>query len=147
MQIKFKKLDPRAIVPRYETKGSAGMDLHVLLKNPDAQEIIGSGEIKLFYTGLAMALPEGYEAQIRSRSGLSLKHGLIVLNSPGTIDSDYRGEIRLILMNCGKNDFIVKNGMRLAQMIIGKYEVAEINIVSSLDSTDREGGGLGSTGI
>jgi dUTP pyrophosphatase len=146
MKIKFKRLDERAIVPRYETMGAAGMDLCVLLDG-DEEEILKSGEIKLFRTGLAISLPEGYEAQVRSRSGLSLKSGVAVLNAPGTIDSDYRGEIGLIMMNFSKLDFTVKNNMRLAQLVIAKYYRAEIEIVSSLDSTDRNEGGFGSTGV
>ncbi|MDR3079125.1 MAG: dUTP diphosphatase [Rickettsiales bacterium] len=145
VQVKFKKLDPRALIPQYRTGGSAGLDLHALL---DTEErVLRVGEIGLFTTGLAMALPEGYEAQIRSRSGLSLNNGIVVLNSPGTIDSDYRGEIGMIVINHGKEDFIVKNGMRLAQMVIASYERAEISIVTSLDSTAREAGGFGSTGV
>ncbi|MDR2077927.1 MAG: dUTP diphosphatase [Rickettsiales bacterium] len=146
MKIKFKKLDQRAIVPCYETLGASGMDLHVLVDN-SGEEVLKSYEIKLFRTAIAISLPEGYEAQVRSRSGLALKNGLVVLNSPGTIDSDYRGEIGLIMMNCSKFDFTVKNGMRLAQLVVAKCERAEIEIVSSLDSTDRNEGGFGSTGI
>lgn len=145
MLIKFKKLDERAIIPEYKTTGSAGFDLQVLIDSK--KEILKKGEIKLFKTGLAMALPNGYEAQVRSRSGLSLKNGIIVLNAPGTVDSDYRGEIGIIAMNCGNEDFIVENGMRLAQMIIAKYEKADIEVVDNLDETERNSGGFGSTGI
>lgn len=145
MKVKFKKLSEKAIIPEYKTSGSAGFDLNVLLDN-DA-EIIKQGEIKLLKTGLAMALPEGYEAQIRSRSGLSLKNGVIILNAPGTIDSDYRGEICLIMMNCGKEDYIVENGARMAQMVITKYEKVEIDVVEDLDDTERGGGAFGSTGV
>lgn len=145
MIIKFKKLNNKASIPEYKTSGSAGFDLQVLIDND--KEILKTGEIKLFKTGLAMALPEGYEAQIRSRSGLSLKSGIIVLNAPGTIDSDYRGEIGIIAINCSKEDFVVENGMRLAQMVIAKYEKADIEIVEDLDSTERNSGGFGSTGV
>lgn len=145
MIIKFKKLNNKASIPEYKTSGSAGFDLQVLIDND--KEILKTGEIKLFKTGLAMALPEGYEAQIRSRSGLSLKSGIIVLNAPGTIDSDYRGEIGIIAINCGKEDFVVENGMRLAQMVIAKYEKADIEIVEDLDTTERNSGGFGSTGV
>lgn len=145
MLIKFKKLNEKAIIPEYKTSGSAGFDLQVLLDNE--KEIIKKGEIKLFKTGLAMSLPNGYEAQVRSRSGLSLKNGIIVLNAPGTVDSDYRGEIGIIAMNCGNEDFVVENGMRLAQMIISKYEKAEIEVVDNLDETERNSGGFGSTGV
>jgi dUTP pyrophosphatase len=146
MKIKFKKLDPRAQVPRYETAGAAGMDLYVLLDN-GGEEILKNSEIKLFKTGIAIALPDGCEAQIRSRSGLSLRNGIVILNAPGTIDSDYRGEIGLIVANFGKSDFTVKNEMRLAQLVLAKYERAEIEIVSSLDYTERNEGGFGSTGV
>lgn len=144
MKIQFKKLDNRAIIPEYKTTGSAGFDLNVLL---DTEEyILKKGEIKLFKTGLAMSLPDGYEAQIRSRSGLSLKNGIIVLNSPGTVDSDYRGEIGIILMNCGNEDYKVEHLSRIAQMVIAKYEKADIEVVEELDNTDRGDGGFGSTG-
>lgn len=145
MKVKFKKLNEKAIIPEYKTSGSAGLDLNVLLEND--KEIIKSSEIKLFKTGLAIALPDGYEAQIRSRSGLSLKNGLIVLNAPGTIDSDYRGEICLIMMNCGKDDYVVENGARLGQMVITKYEKIDIDVVDDLDNTERGHGAFGSTGI
>lgn len=145
MKVKFKKLNENAIIPEYKTSGSAGFDLNVLLEND--KEVIKNGEIKLFKTGLAMALPEGYEAQIRSRSGLSLKNGLIVLNAPGTVDSDYRGEICLIMMNCGKEDYVVENGARLGQMVITKYEKVEIDVVEDLDDTERGNGAFGSTGV
>lgn len=145
MLIKFKKLDERAIIPEYKTPGSAGFDLQVLINSE--KEILKKGEIKLFKTGLAMALPNGYEAQVRSRSGISLKNGIIVLNAPGTVDSDYRGEVGIIVMNCGSEDFVVENGMRLAQMIIAKYEKADIEVVDNLDETERNSGGFGSTGV
>lgn len=145
MKIKFKKLDERAIIPEYKTAGAAGFDLNVLLDTD--KEILKRGEIKLFKTGLAMALPSGYEAQIRSRSGLSLKNGVIVLNAPGTIDSDYRGELGIVLTNCGAEDFVVENGSRIAQMVIAKYEKADIEIVDDLDETERGNGGFGSTGV
>lgn len=145
MLVKFKKLDDRAIIPEYKTSGSAGLDLCILLETEN--EILKPGEIKLFKTGLAMSLPNGYEAQIRSRSGLSLKNGIVILNAPGTVDSDYRGEIGLIVMNCGKDDFLVKNEMRLAQMVVAKYEKIEIDIVDNIESTTRNSDGFGSTGI
>ena len=105
MKIKFKKLNDKAIIPEYKTEGAAGFDINVLLDKDS--EILKKGEVKLFKTGLAIALPDGYEAQVRSRSGLSLKNGVIVLNAPGTIDSDYRGEIGIIMTNCGQEDFVV----------------------------------------
>jgi dUTP pyrophosphatase len=145
MKIKIRKLNENAIVPEYKTDGAAGFDVSALLEKDT--EVIKVGEIKLFKTGLAMALPDGYEAQVRSRSGLSLKNGVIVLNSPGTIDSDYRGEIGVILMNCGGEDFVVENKMRIAQIVIAKYERAEIQVVNELDLTERGDGAFGHTGV
>jgi dUTP pyrophosphatase len=113
----------------------------------DEDIIIKSGEIKLIKTGIAIALEKGFEAQIRPRSGLALKNGITVLNTPGTIDSDYRGEICVILINHSKLDFIVSRGMRIAQMIIAKYEQAEIIAVENLDETVRGSSGFGSTGV
>lgn len=128
----------------YATKGSAGIDLRANNENP---EIIKPGETKLIPTGIAIALPNGYEAQIRPRSGLALKNSLTVLNTPGTIDSDYRGEIGIILINHGKKDYIVENGARIAQMVIAKYEQVELEFVKELDETKRGSGGFGSTGV
>ena len=145
MKVNIKKLDPKATIPEYKTSGSAGIDLCVLLDND--KEILKKGETKLFKTGLAIALENGYEAQIRSRSGLSLKNGIVVLNAPATIDSDYRGEIGLIIANLGQEDFVVENGMRLAQMVIAKYEKCEFMEVEELDNTERSDGGFGHTGI
>ena len=128
-------------LPEYKTPGSAGMDL------TSAEDIlIAPGEVKLVKTGIAIALEEGYEAQVRPRSGLALKHEITVLNTPGTIDSDYRGEVCVILINHGKEYFQVTRGMRIAQMVIAKYERAEIEVVEILDETKRGKGGFGSTG-
>ena len=142
--IKIKKLFPDVELPEYKTQYSAGMDLKASTKE---NIILKPNEIKLIKTGIAISLPEGFEAQIRSRSGLSLKNGIIVLNAPGTIDSDYRGEIGIILMNVGKKDFIIEHNMRIAQMIIKKYETAELELVEELDETVRAENGFGSTGI
>lgn len=145
LEIKVKKLDNKIEkLPKYETEGSAGFDLRARI---DEDIVIKAGEVKLIKTGLAFELPKGYEGQIRSRSGLALKNNLFVLNSPGTLDSDYRGEICIILANFGKNDFVVTDGMRLAQMVISKYEKVEIKEVSELSDTKRGTGGFGSTGI
>ena len=145
LEIKVKKLDDKIEkLPRYETEGSAGFDLRARI---DEDVVVAAGEVKLINTGLAFELPEGYEGQIRSRSGLALKNNLFVLNSPGTLDSDYRGEICIILANFGKNDFVVTDGMRLAQMVISKYEKVEIKEVFELSDTKRGTGGFGSTGI
>jgi dUTP pyrophosphatase len=144
--LKIKKLENfrELTLPKYETTGSAGMDLTASI---DEDIIIKSGEIKLIKTGIAIALEKGFEAQIRPRSGLALKNGITVLNTPGTIDSDYRGEICVILINHSKLDFIVSRGMRIAQMIIAKYEQAEIISVENLDETVRGSSGFGSTGV
>ena len=131
-------------LPKYETIGSAGIDLQAGI-NEDI--IIKPNETKLIKTGIAIALENGYEAQIRPRSGLALKNSITVLNTPGTIDCDYRGEICVILINHGKQDFTVTSGMRIAQMVISKYQQAEIIEVEDLDETARGKGGFGSTGV
>ncbi|MCK5284883.1 MAG: dUTP diphosphatase [Alphaproteobacteria bacterium] len=130
-------------LPSYATALSAGMDLSAALED-DLE--LGSGERILVPTGLAIALPEGFEAQIRPRSGLAIKHGITVLNTPGTIDADYRGEIKVILINHGQKPVTIKRGMRIAQMIIEKHEHIEWEVVESLDETKRGKGGFGSTG-
>ena len=130
--------------PSYATPGSAGMDLRANLTEPVT---LKAGERKLIPTGLFIALPKGYEAQIRPRSGLALKKGIGLLNSPGTIDSDYRGEIGVILINLSQEDFIVEDGERIAQMVIARYEQAQWNVVDTLDETERGAGGFGHTGI
>ncbi len=144
MKIKIKKLKPNAIIPKYMSKGSSGMDLFACLDN---KIILKPFEIKLIPTGIAISLPEGYEAQIRPRSGLALKYGIILPNSPGTIDADYRGEIKIIISNIGKKDFVINHGDRIAQMVITKVEKCEIIEVDNLDETQRGENGFGSTGI
>ena len=143
--IKIKKLEnlKELPLPKYETQGSAGMDLLAAI---DETIIVKPGEVKLVKTGIAIALEEGYEAQVRPRSGLALKNGVTVLNSPGTVDSDYRGEVCVILINHSKVDFTITRGMRIAQMVISKYKQAKIEVVESLDDTARGAGGFGSTG-
>lgn len=131
-------------LPAYATEGSAGMDLRA---NIDAPIVLHPMERKLIPTGLYIALPMGYEAQVRPRSGLALKHGISVCNSPGTVDCDYRNEIGVILINLGQEDFVVNDGERIAQMIIAKYERAEWEPVDELDETERGMGGYGHTGI
>lgn len=131
-------------LPQYMTKGSAGMDL---LARVDENITILPGTFKLIPTGIAISIPMGYEAQIRPRSGLALKHGISVVNTPGTIDSDYRGEINVILINFGNKDFVVKRGERIAQMVINKIELPEIIEVNELSNTSRGEGGFGSTGL
>lgn len=130
--------------PSYETPSSAGMDLRA---NINESITLGPLERTVIKTGLYIALPQGYEAQIRPRSGLAAKHGLSVLNSPGTIDADYRGEIGVILVNLSNNDFTINDGDRVAQMIIASYAHTKWDEVSVLDETKRGEGGFGSTGI
>ena len=130
-------------LPEYKTALSAGVDLTA---NLEAPIVLKSLERKLIPTGLFLELPDGYEAQVRPRSGMALKHGLTVLNSPGTIDADYRGEIGVILANLSNEEFTVNDGERIAQMVIAKHETAEWIEVESLEETVRGAGGFGSTG-
>lgn len=130
-------------LPTYATEQSAGMDLSAALG--EALEL-GPGDRALIPTGLSIALPAGYEAQIRPRSGLALKNGITVLNSPGTIDADYRGEIKVLLINHGKEAFTVERGMRIAQMVVERYETVGWEVVKDLEESDRGEGGFGSTG-
>lgn len=131
-------------LPEYATTQSAGMDLRA---NIDESIVLHPMERRLVPTGLFMALPVGYEAQIRPRSGLALKHGIAVLNTPGTIDADYRGEIMVLLINFSQNDFVINDGERIAQMVIAKHENAEFIEVETLDDTERGTGGYGHTGV
>lgn len=131
-------------LPFYATLGSSGMDLLAAI---DTSITIKPGMRAIVPTGISIALPPMYEAQIRPRSGLAAKNGVTVLNTPGTIDNDYRGEIKVIIINHGDVDFVVERGMRIAQMVIAKYEQLEIIEVNSLDSTDRGDSGFGSTGM
>ena len=132
-------------LPAYQTSHAAGMDL--LAAVPDsAPVILEPGKYAMVPTALSIALPDGYEAQVRPRSGLAAKHGITVLNSPGTIDADYRGEIAVILINHGSAAFTIKRGERIAQMVIAKVEQAELVVAGSLSETDRGAGGFGSTG-
>ncbi len=132
-------------LPFYATSDSAGMDLRAALAD-DAPITLEPMERALVPTGLQMAIPRGYEAQIRPRSGLAYKHGLTVLNSPGTIDADYRGEIGVLLVNLSKETFVVKRGERIAQMVIAAHATARVEQVAELGDTDRGAGGFGSTG-
>ncbi len=131
-------------LPTYATPQSAGMDLRANLDEPVTLHPL---ERKLIPTGLHMALPEGYEAQVRPRSGLALKHGLTVLNTPGTIDADYRGEIGVVLINLSQQDFVVNDGERIAQMVIARHEQGDFVVVEELDDTERGEGGYGHTGV
>lgn len=130
-------------LPKYETPQSAGMDLRADIEGPI---LIKPLERKLIPTGLHIALPVGYEAQIRPRSGLAIKHGISCLNTPGTIDADYRGNIGVILVNVSNEDYVVQPGERIAQMVINKIEQIEFNLVEELDETERGEGGFGHTG-
>ena len=131
-------------LPEYATPGSAGMDLRA---NIDAPITLAPGERKLIPTGIYIALPVGYEAQIRPRSGLALKYGIGLANMLGTCDSDFRGEIGVILINLGQENFVVNDGDRIAQMVIAKHERAEWEVVDELDETERGEGGYGHTGV
>jgi dUTP pyrophosphatase len=131
-------------LPKYSTELSAGMDIRA---NIDSQICLKPLERHLIPTGLYISLPKGFEAQIRPRSGLAINKGITCLNSPGTIDSDYRGEIMVILVNLSKGDFIINDGDRIAQMVISKHETIEWIQVDSLDETERADGGLGHTGV
>ena len=131
-------------LPEYATSGSAGMDLRA---NIDAPITLAPGERKLIPTGIYIALPVGYEAQVRPRSGLALKHGIGLANMLGTVDSDYRADVGVILINLGQEDFVVNDGERIAQMVIAKHETAEWEVVEELDETERGEGGYGHTGV
>ncbi len=131
-------------LPAYATKQSAGMDLRA---NLDTPVVLRPLERCLIKTGLFIALPEGYEAQVRPRSGLALKHGITVLNTPGTIDADYRGEVGVCLINLSQEDFVINDGERIAQMVIAKHEQGDFVVVEELDETERGAGGYGHTGV
>lgn len=132
-------------LPAYETRGAAGMDLRAAVPE-DAPITLAPGKRVLAPTGLSIAVPAGFEAQIRPRSGLAAKHGITCLNSPGTVDSDYRGEVKVILINHGDEPFVISRGERIAQMVIAAVVQAEIDVVEELDTTARGAGGFGSTG-
>ena len=132
-------------LPAYETTGSAGMDLRAAIGEGEVLTL-QPGARALVPTGLKIALEPGFEAQVRPRSGLALKHGITTLNSPGTIDSDYRGEVGVILINHGQEAFDIRRGERIAQMVIARHEQAAISVVTTLDETERGAGGFGSTG-
>ena len=141
MEIKVKKLNQKAQIPAYQTAEAAGFDLHSI-----ENIILKPGERKLIGTGLAFEIPKGYEIQIRPRSGLAYKYGISVLNSPGTIDSDYRGEIKVLLMNHSNENFEIKVGERIAQAVIQEVIQATFEEVDELSDTARGAGGFGSTG-
>jgi dUTP pyrophosphatase len=129
--------------PRYQTEGAAGMDLHAAIAAPLT---LAPGERALVPTGWAVAIPPGFEGQVRPRSGLALRHGVTVLNAPGTVDADYRGEIKVVLVNHGQAPFLIERGDRIAQLVICPVAHAELRILEALDATARGAGGYGSTG-
>lgn len=131
-------------LPVYATEKSAGMDLRANINGPI---VLHPMERRLINTGLHIALPDGFEAQVRPRSGLALKHGVTVLNSPGTIDADYRGEIMVLLINLSQQDFVIRDGERIAQLVVARYEGAQWVEVECLDETERGTGGYGHTGV
>ncbi len=141
--VRIKRLSPQAVLPAYQSAHAAGMDLHAALQDAVT---IGVGEIVKIPCGFAMSLPDGYEAQIRPRSGLATKHGLSIPNAPGTVDSDYRGPVVVALINLGKTSFVIEPKMRIAQMIVAPVARAALEEVDDLDATTRGSGGFGSTG-
>lgn len=147
MKVKIKQIDANfadIALPAYSTAGSAGMDVCAAIT---ADITIATGKTAMIPTNLSIELPIGYECQVRSRSGLAAKNGVFCLNAPGTIDSDYRGEIKVILANFSDTDFVITRGMRIAQLVIARYETAEWEVVRELSDTERAAGGFGSTGV
>ena len=144
MKIDVTKLNNNAILPEYQTSGAAAADVHACLDEPVTLQPM---ERRMIPTGLAIAIPEGYEVQIRARSGLSIKHGIAMVNGVGTIDSDYRGEVGVLVINLGQEPFVIEPGMRIAQMVLSKYERISWQQVDTLNETARGVGGFGSTGI
>lgn len=142
MTIDIKKLKPNAIIPQYQTEQAAGMDVHACL---DEAVTLAPMERRMIPTGLAIALPAGYEAQVRARSGLSIKHGITVVNGVGTIDADYRGEIGVLVVNLGQEPFTIESDMRIAQMVVAQYQTAVWQVTDELSDTARGAGGFGST--
>ncbi|HWJ02164.1 MAG TPA: dUTP diphosphatase [Verrucomicrobiae bacterium] len=144
IKVKITNLSPDLPLPGYMTPGAAGLDLLAAVDEPVE---IAPGTVELIPTGLRLAIPQGYEGQVRPRSGLALKQGLTCLNTPGTIDADYRGEVKVILINLGKVPYIITRGERIAQLVFNKIALATLVEVKSLDETSRGAGGFGSTGV
>lgn len=142
MKLKVKKISPDAKIPGYAHSGDSGMDLYSVEETE-----LKPGERKTIKTGLQIAVPKGFEAQVRPKSGLAAKFGITVLNTPGTVDSGYRGEVMVILVNLGNEVYKVEKGKKIAQMVIAKVEEAEVEEVEDLDETARKDGGFGSTGL
>jgi len=143
VRIEWKRLSPLARIPAYQTSLAAGMDVHAAITEP---MLLEPNRVVLVPTGFALAIPAGFEAQVRPRSGLSTKYGVTVPNAPGTIDADYRGEVMVALINLGRSDFTVEPGMRVAQLVFAPVARADIAEVAELSSTERGAGGFGSTG-
>lgn len=146
MQVLIKKLREWALIPKYQTPEAAGMDLSACWEVPESGRILWPGQRMLIPTGLSIQVPLGFEGTIRPRSGLALREGVTVLNSPGTIDSDYRGEVGVILINHGTDALTIKNGDRIAQIVFTAISIATLAEVTELETTERGGGGFGSTG-
>ena len=144
MNVKIKKLNDKALLPAYETEHAAAMDVRACLDEP---KILQPLERAMIPTGLAFEIPVGYEMQIRARSGLSIKHGITMVNGVGTIDADYRGELNILVINLGQEPFVVEPDMRIAQLLISKFDKISWNITEELSETDRGAGGFGSTGF
>jgi dUTP pyrophosphatase len=143
MKIDIVKLRPTAVLPKYQTAGAAGADIHACI---DASITLQPLERRMIPTGISMAIPVGYEVQIRARSGMSIKHGITMVNGIGTIDADYRGEVGVLAINLSQEAFTIEPGMRIAQMVVAEYETIGWNEVDVLDETDRGVGGYGSSG-
>ncbi|MBR3053206.1 MAG: dUTP diphosphatase [Firmicutes bacterium] len=143
--MKLRIISESGRIPKYETPLSAGFDIAAWL--PDGPVTLGPGERYLVPTGIFMELPEGYEAQVRARSGLAVKHGIGLVNGIGTIDADYRGEVRVALINWGKEPFLINDGDRIAQIVINRFEQAEFECAEELSETERGAGGFGHTGV
>jgi dUTP pyrophosphatase len=143
VEIRFRRLHQGAQLPAYQTEHAAGLDLHACIEAPVT---LAPGDIAMIPCGFAMAIPHGFEAQVRPRSGLATKHGIGMPNAPGTVDSDYRGEMKVPLVNLGRAAFTVEHGMRIAQMVVAPVARATVRVVEELDGTSRGAGGFGSTG-
>lgn len=146
LQIEITRLPHAADLPlpAYATSGAAGMDVHAAVDQP---LVVQPGSIALVPTGLVMAIPKGFECQVRSRSGLAARNGIFALNAPGTIDSDYRGEVKVILANISGDPFTIERGSRIAQLVVARHEQVEWRAVEAVDATERGSGGFGSTGV
>nr|AAU82484.1 dUTPase [uncultured archaeon GZfos17G11] len=142
IKVKVKQIVKNVPLPAYQTEDASGLDLYAAIGDPI---LIQPGEIKLIPTGIMLSIPSGYEGQIRPRSGIALKYGITVLNTPGTIDADYRGEVNIILINMGKQTFRINSGDRIAQLVFNRVIKAEFELAEELDKTQRNGGGFGHT--